>query len=203
MIKVRKQEPNHSLKTLQIWGLVATVTLLSACTGGVSLPGNQAPATIANPAESYQLEPGNRIRVTVFNQQNLSGDFQLDPGGSITLPLIGSVLATGVTARGFAQRLEERMKRDGYLLDPRVTVDVLTFTPFYGMGEVRGPGEFPYSMGMTVLSAIARAGGYDYRGRQGDVILVRSVNGQQQEYRANERTPILPGDIIRVLERNF
>ena len=179
------------------------LTLLAACGGGVSLPGGEAPATIANPAESYLLEPGNRIRVTVFNQLNLSGDFQLDPGGSITLPLIGSVPAAGVTASGFGQRLEERMKRDGYLLDPRVAVEVLTFNPFYVMGEVRGPGEFPYAMGMTVLSAIARAGGYDYRGRQGEVILVRNVGGKQQEYRANERTPILPGDIIRVLERNF
>ena len=95
------------------------------------------------------------------------------------------------------------MKRDGYLLEPRVTVEVLTFNPFYVMGEVRAPGEFPYAMGMTVLSAIARAGGYDYRGRQGEVVLVRTSGGKQQEFRANERTPILPGDIVRVLERNF
>lgn len=199
----RTQKPNLLFKTARILGVIGVFGLLSACGGGVQLPSGEAPTAIANPAESYVLEPGNRIRVTVFNQQNLSGDFQLDPGGSITLPLIGSVPATGVTARGFGQRLEERMKRDGYLLDPRVTVDVLTFNPFYVMGEVRGPGEFPYSMGMTVLSAIARAGGYDYRGRQGEVILVRNVSGQQQEFRANERTPILPGDIIRVLERNF
>lgn len=179
------------------------VAITTACSGGIQLPSGEAPPSIANPTESYVLEPGNRVRVTVFNQQNLSGDFQLDPGGSITLPLIGSVPATGTTARGFAERLEERMKRDGYLLDPRVTVDVLTFNPFYVMGEVRSPGEFPYSMGMTVLSAIARAGGYDYRGRQGEVVLVRTTNNKQQEFRANERTPILPGDIIRVLERNF
>lgn len=181
----------------------ASLGLLTACGGGISLPGDQAPAAIANPAETYVLEPGNRIRVTVFNQPNLSGDFQLDPGGALTLPLIGSVPSTGVTARGLAERLEERMKRDGYLLEPRVTVEVLTFNPFYVMGEVRAPGEFPYAMGMTVLSAIARAGGYDYRGRQGEVVLVRTSGGKQQEFRANERTPILPGDIVRVLERNF
>ncbi len=201
MISTRKLMQFHNrLKALA--GALG-LSLLAACGGGMPLPSDQAPPTIANPAESYFLEPGNRIRITVFNQQNLSGDFQLDPGGSISLPLIGSVSATGVTARGFGQRLEERMKRDGYLLDPRVAVDVMTFNPFYVMGEVRGPGEFPYSMGMTVLSAIARAGGYDYRGRQGDVILVRTINSEQKEYRANERTPILPGDIIRVLERNF
>lgn len=200
---IRTQKPTQPRNRLAALAAVLGLGMLTACAGGVALPGDQAPASIANPAETYVLEPGNRVRVTVFNQQNLSGDFQLDPGGAISLPLIGSVAASGVTARGLAERLEERMKRDGYLLDPRVTVDVLTFNPFYVMGEVRAPGEFPYAMGMTVLSAIARAGGYDYRGRQGDVILVRNSGGQQRELRANERTPILPGDIIRVLERNF
>jgi polysaccharide export outer membrane protein len=80
---------------------------------------------------------------------------------------------------------------------------VQTFRPYYVLGEVRQPGEFPYTTGMTVLSAVARAGGYDYRARQGEVVLVRPVEDGQKEYRATERTPLLPGDIVKVLERRF
>jgi polysaccharide export outer membrane protein len=84
-----------------------------------------------------------------------------------------------------------------------VAVEVQTFRPFYVLGEVHHPGEFPYVTGMTVLSAIAKAGGYDYRAWEGEVLLVREANGEQKEYRATERTPILPGDIIKILQRRI
>ena len=87
--------------------------------------------------------------------------------------------------------------------DPKVAVEVQTFRPFYVLGEVRQPGEFPYMTGMTVLSAVARAGGYDYRAVEDEVELVRQVGDAQKEYRAVERTPILPGDIIKVHQRRF
>lgn len=179
------------------------LTLLSACSGGRPLPSDAAPRELADPSESYRLEPGNRIRVSVFNQANLSGDFQLDPGGNVAMPLLGNIRASGLTGRQFGERLAELLTRDGYMREPRVGVEIVTFRPFYVLGEVRQPGEFPYTTGMTVLSAVARAGGYDYRAREGDVILVRMIEGKQVEYRADERTPILPGDIIRVTERKF
>jgi len=182
-------------------GLV--LTLLSACSGGRPLPSEAAPRELADPSEGYRLEPGNRIRVSVFNQANLSGDFQLDPSGNVAMPLLGNIRASGLTGRQFGERLAELLTRDGYMREPRVGVEIVTFRPFYVLGEVRQPGEFPYTTGMTVLSAVARAGGYDYRAREGDVILVRMVEGKQAEYRADERTPILPGDIIRVTERKF
>ena len=121
----------------------------------------------------------------------------------IALPLVGNIPASGITAKGLSKRIEDALKRDAYLTDPRVAVEVQTFRPFYVLGEVRQPGEFPYMTGMTVLSAIAKAGGYDYRARQGEVVLVRTFEGDQKEYRAIERTPILPGDIVKVLERRF
>lgn len=176
---------------------------LAACAGGPSMPSEQAPMTAANPSEGYVLEPGNRVRVTIFGESNLSGDFLVDTAGAIAMPLVGNIPASGQTIQGLTQRIGERLRKDGFLNDPRISVEILTFRPFYVLGEVRQPGEFVYSNGMTVLSAIARAGGYDYRARQGEVVLVRMVNGEQRDYRANERTPLLPGDIVRVLERAF
>lgn len=159
--------------------------------------------TLTNPADGYLLEPGNRVRVTVFNEMNLTGDFTLDPAGNLSFPLVGNVSASGLTSKALAQRLADALSKGGYFQDPKIAVEVQTFRPFYVLGEVRQPGEFPYATGMTVLSAIARAGGYDYRARQGEVIIARFEQNVQKDYRATERTPILPGDIIRVLERYF
>lgn len=184
-----------------ILGLLGLV-LLAGCAAG-KLPGEAAPMTTANPAEGYILEPGNRVRVVVFGENGLSGDYQIDPVGQIALPLAGTVPAAGVTAEGLGQRIGALLQRGGYMRDPRVSIEVETFRPFYVLGEVRQPGEFPYMTGMTVLSAIAKAGGYDNWAYEDEVKLVRIINGTQHEYRANERTPILPGDIIRVVERNL
>lgn len=188
--------------------IAAAAVIALAALGGCSttvgeFPSEPAPAIAVNPTEGYLLEPGNRVRVIVFNESNLSGDFTVDPIGNIALPLVGNVPASGITAKALAKRIADMLKRDAYMQDPSVAVEVQTFRPFYVLGEVRQPGEFPYTTGLTVLSAIARAGGYDYRARQGDVVLVRLIGGDQKEYRATERTPILPGDIVKVLERRF
>ena len=139
----------------------------------------------------------------MFSQDNLSGSFTLDATGAIALPLVGSVPARGITAAELASRVENTLRKNGYMRDPKVAVEVQTFRPFYVLGEVRQPGEFPYMTGMTVLSAVARAGGYDYRAVEDEVELVRQVGDAQKEYRAVERTPILPGDIIKVHQRRF
>lgn len=182
--------------------MVAAV-LVSGCAPTPVLPTETAPAKIGNPADGYLLEPGNRIRVIVFGEGNLSGDFTLDPAGNVSLPLVGNIPASGITTKVLSSRIIDALRKDAYLQDPHVTVEAQTFRPFYVLGEVRQPGEFPYTTGMTVLSAVARAGGYDYRAREGEVMLVRMQDGEQKEYRANERTPILPGDIIKVVQRRF
>lgn len=182
-------------------GIMTVLMFIQACS--VQLPSGDAPMKIQNPSEGYVLEPGNRVRLTVFNEPTLSGEFSLDSAGNMALPLIGNVPASGVTAAVLARRIEEILRRGNYMQEPRAAVEVLAFRPFYVLGEVKTPGEFPYSPGMTVLSAVARAGGYDYRAREGEVLLVRVVNGEQHEYRAVERTPILPGDIVKVMERRF
>jgi len=183
------------------------LTLLNGClalTGcGARLPEETAPMSTVNPADDYILEPGNRVRVTVFGELGLSGDYQIDPSGQMAMPLAGTVPAAGLTATRLGQRVAELLQRGGYMRDPRISVEVQTFRPFYVLGEVRQPGEFPYMTGMTVLSAVAKAGGYDTWAYEDEVKLIRIINGKQHEYRANEQTPILPGDIVRILERNL
>jgi Periplasmic protein involved in polysaccharide export len=183
----------------------AVLVALLALTGCArhSIPDQDAPSSVGNFSEGYLLEAGNRVRIIVFEEQNLSGEFQIDSSGNLSMPLIGTVPAIGVTAKTLAGRVEDVLTRGNYLRNPKVAVEVLTYRPFYVLGEVKQPGEFPYTVGMTVLSAVARAGGYDYRAREGVAILIRIVDGTEQQYRALERTPILPGDIVRVTERNF
>ncbi len=183
--------------------LFAAATLSVAGCGGVSLPAETAPMEISNPSDSYVIEPGNRVRVIVFNEPTLSGDFSVDPSGNLAMTLVGNIPASGVPPKVLGQRIEAVLKKDGYLQSPKVAVEVQSFRPFYVLGEVRQPGEFPYTNGMTVLSAVAKAGGYDYRAWEGEVLLVRVVDGKQKEFRAVERTPILPGDIVKVPQRRL
>lgn len=181
--------------------VVALCVLLGACGGG--LPSETAPAKASLPGDGYLLEPGNRVRVIVFNEPALSGDFTVDASGNIAVPLAGGVPSSGVTGKVLAKRIEDALVRGGFLKDPQVSVEIQTFRPYYVLGEVRQPGEFPYTTGVTVLGAIARAGGYDYRAREGDVLLVREINGQPKEFRANERTQLQPGDIVKVQQRPY
>ncbi len=184
-------------------GLLLAAVLVGCASTVGDFPSEPAPQAALNPTDGYLLEPGNRVRVIVFNENNLSGDFTVDTIGNIQLPLIGNVRASGLTAKALSGRITEILRRDAYMKDPSVAVEIQTFRPFYVLGEVRQAGEFPYTVGMTVLGAIARAGGYDYRARQGQVVLARMIGEEQKEYAATERTPILPGDIIKVLERRF
>lgn len=199
---MRTPAPSRKTKTLLASLLLMVAGTLSACSG-ITIPSEAAPTTIEDPSQSYRLEPGSRVRVTVFNETNMSGEFTLDPSGSISMPLLGVVRAGNLTSAQLAGLIRTQLLQRGFFQDPNVAVDIMTFRPFYVLGEVKQPGEFTYTTGMTVLSAIARAGGYDYRARQGEVVLSRFATGEQKDYRADERTPVLPGDIIRILQRHF
>lgn len=199
---MRIPAPSRKTKALLASLLLIVGSALSACSG-ISIPNEVAPTTIEDPSQSYRLEPGSRVRVAVFNETNMSGEFTLDPSGSISMPLLGVVRAGNLTSAQLAGLIRTQLLQRGFFQDPNVAVDIMTFRPFYVLGEVKQPGEFTYTTGMTVLSAIARAGGYDYRARQGEVVLSRFATGEQKDYRADERTPVLPGDIIRILQRHF
>lgn len=152
--------------------------------------------------EEYRLGAGDRVRVTVFNEPSLTGEFQVGATGLIAMPLIGEVPATGQTVAEVQQDVETRL-RDGYLLDPRVSVEVLTYRPFYILGEVRNPGTYPYSAGLTVTNAVATAGGFTYRANTRRVFIRHANSSREIEYRFADETRIAPGDTIRIGERIF
>ncbi|HYE49316.1 MAG TPA: polysaccharide biosynthesis/export family protein [Azospirillaceae bacterium] len=180
--------------------LVAVAASLAAC--------QSAPppleAALANPGDAgeYRLGSGDKVRVIVFGQEQLSGEFAVDGAGRVAMPLVGEIDAKGLSARELEKRIAQRLS-EGYVKDARVSAEVLTFRPFYVIGEVNNPGQFPYASGMTALNAIAMAGGHTYRGRQDYVVITRTIDGKKQERQAPANTPILPDDVVQVPERLF
>ena len=150
----------------------------------------------------YKLGSGDRLRISVYNEEGISGEYEISGSGSISLKLIGSIAANGLTIEELARNIETKL-RDGYLKDPHVSIDVLNYRPFYVLGEVKQPGKYPYVNGMTVLNAIALSGGYTYRARENSVIIVRGNDRDQKERLVDENNTVLPGDVIRVPERYF
>lgn len=152
--------------------------------------------------ENYRLGAGDRIRVNVFNQADLTGEYTLDGAGRLSMLLIGQVEAAGKTASELEVSIVEALRPD-YLVNPRVTVQVLTYRPFYIIGEVNSAGDYPYVDGMTYLNAIAIAGGYTFRAKQDIVYVIRAGDPEDEEARLPVSDRVQPGDIIRVDERMF
>lgn len=152
--------------------------------------------------ENYQLASGDILKINVFGHEDVSGDYEVDGTGQITFPLLGLVRAEGLTIEQLRSKIEQDLNRD-YLVDPRVSVEVLNFRPIFILGQVGAPGSYPYSVGMTVRQAVALAGGYTRRASTDDMKLIRIENGVQKELEVQEEDQILPGDTIEVLRRFF
>lgn len=159
-----------------------------------------APGAAANISEGYILGTGDRIRLIVFGESNLSGEFLVDSTGRVALPLIGEVKADGMSLRQFETSVEDQLKR-GYLNDPRVSVEVLNFRPFYILGEVARPGTYPYTSGLTVYNAVATAGGFTYRANTHSVKLKREGMDKELDLRLTPNLTLEPGDTLRIKER--
>lgn len=150
-------------------------------------------------SSGYELGRGDRLRINVFGEPDLSGEFEIDGSGSLSMPLIGVVNGGGLTSRELEVEIA-RMLSDGYLKNPQVSVEVLNYRPFYILGEVKTPGSYPYREGMTLLNAAALAGGFTYRADADDIRVKRDG---REEVRMTPDTVVEPGDIIRVTERIF
>jgi polysaccharide export outer membrane protein len=175
--------------------------MLGGCAGAGAPP--ISTADVAAGLETYRLGAGDRVRVTVFNEPALTGEYNITPGGALAFPLIGVVGAGGRTIDAVQQDLVTRLG-EGYVNDPHVSVEVLTYRPFYILGEVNRPGEYPYASGMTVEQAIARAGGFTYRANEKTVFLRRQTRpGESAVPLRQAQVGVLPGDTIRVGERYF
>ncbi len=158
-----------------------------------------APAPVSTPP--YTLGSGDKVKVVVFRHDDLSGEFTLDGAGNFAMPLVGEIQAYGLTTRELEERIKAKLK-DGYLVDPQVSVEVTNYRPFYILGEVNRPGQYEYVNGMTALQAVTIAGGYTYRAKQ-DALVLKRGGANAQGVLVPPTQPILPGDIVEVQERFF
>jgi protein involved in polysaccharide export with SLBB domain len=194
-----KTPRNHvTTSCFSTWRAVLTACLVAttaACSGG---PRGQI-ADEGGDIGDYRLGAGDKVNVSVFGDPNLSGPHDVDGNGVFTFPLAGSIKAAGLTSTELEGTIRTKLKE--YLKDPRVSVEILAYRPFYIVGEVTKPGAYPYVNGMNVVNAVAIAGGFTYRAKDDDFDIERKSNNTTLE--AGRTTHVLPGDVIVVRERFF
>jgi polysaccharide export outer membrane protein len=150
----------------------------------------------------YTLDSGDRLRITVFGQDGLTNTYTVDASGKVMLPLIGSVSARGLTDRQLSIAITDRL-RQGFIREPHVAVEIEFYRPFFILGEVTAPGQYPFVPNMTVETAVAIAGGFTARASRDNVQLGRTIAGQPFRGLTPLTTPVRPGDTIMVEERWF
>ena len=180
------------------------VLILAACQSGTVPAGPVEPAGAAVQQEVgvYRLGNGDSLRVNVFGEPELSGDYAVDGTGAISMPLIGTVHVEGMTIVEFQREIEDRLAGD-YLVEPRVSAEVTNIRPFYILGEVNRPNEYAYTSGLTVMNAVAAAGGFTYRANRKEVFIRSAGSTQERRVTLTTTTKVEPGDTIRIGERIF
>ncbi|HEV7263798.1 MAG TPA: polysaccharide biosynthesis/export family protein [Falsiroseomonas sp.] len=180
--------------------LLFPLVALGACT----TPGADLPALPDAQRTAYRLGPDDEVRVTVFNDPRLTGQFKISDAGVLALPLVGSIQAGGRTVPEVEREIEAVMARRNLFRDPEVAVNVTEYRPVFVLGQVERGGSYPYQPGMTALSAVAVAGGFNYRALRDYVSVTRvGEDGRPREFRANSRSLLQPGDVVTVFERRF
>lgn len=174
--------------------LAAASLALSGCAGGPRAQAGTAPAP------EYRLDSGDELRVIVFGQERLSGTFRVDDSGTVSMPLLQPLSVRGMTTREAKGTIEQALAQN-LLRNPDVAVEVVTFRPFFILGEVNEPGQYPYVAGMTVETAVAIAGGYTYRANQSSARVTRP--SQASEVMISTTDQIYPGDTVFIRERYF
>lgn len=196
------------------WGARAQNGALPAPTANMEKPGAQ---TISQPApappsmvghaaivndDSYRLGAGDKMKITVYGEQDLSGEFLVSSNGRVQFPLVGEVQAVNLTAQEFAKALTAELGAK-YLRNPKVSIEIQTFRPFYIIGEVNKPGEYAYESGLSLHGAVALAGGYTYRANDSNVYIRRVGSDAETAMRVTGQIKIYPGDVVRIPERFF
>jgi polysaccharide export outer membrane protein len=174
------------------------VTPLAGCVTRNPVPAGFAGAS----SQTYTLAAGDRLRIIVFGQDNLSNSYAVDGSGRISMPLIGFVDARGKTTTTLAKAIEGRLKA-GFLREPQVTVEVEQYRPFFILGEVTASGQYPFVNGMTVQTAVAIAGGFSPRAEREQADLTRTLHGELTTATVPITFAVLPGDTIVIRERWF
>jgi protein involved in polysaccharide export with SLBB domain len=177
---------------------------LGSCTDNGALPEARlatGPAAVEL-SRVYRLGVGDKIKITVFGEADMSGTYEVNAIGNVPIPLVGELPAKGRAIAEFRDTVRTKLSQ-GYLTNPKVSVEIVHFRPIYIHGEVRASGEFPYKNGLKLRDAIALAGGFTYRANEGFVILVREGSPAQVKVPLPADIDVLPGDNIRVPERFF
>jgi polysaccharide export outer membrane protein len=183
-----------------IFGLLV-VAMVSLASAGPAMAQAPVPSPKAEQDVSYTLDSGDRVRLMVFGQKELSGDFVVTGNGTLSLPLIGEVAVKGLTLRQTEAAIINKLQPD-FLKNPRVSAEVINYRPFYIIGEVKNPGTYPYVNGMRIVNAVAIAGGYTYRANEREMRITRA-KGDGKPERVRPDTLVLPGDVVEVTERYF
>jgi polysaccharide export outer membrane protein len=152
--------------------------------------------------DAYKLDAGDKLRVTVYGEPDLGGEYEVDGSGAVRLPLIGEIHAAGLGLHEFESGVKSALEQ-GYLKDAKVSAEVINYRPFYILGQVNKPGEYPYVNGMSVLNAVATAGGYTPRASESNVYIRRKGAAKEQEVPTDQTVKVYPGDIVRIPERFF
>lgn len=181
-------------------GLCAAMALSACATKPLPVGGGEY--TVAAGHE-YKLGPGDKVRVTVFGEQALSGEFTVANNGAVAMPLVGEVPAGGLNPASFQAAVQEKLTASGMVKEPKVSADVIAYRPYYILGEVSKPGQYPYAIGLTVTKAVATAGGFTYRANDRQVYITREGTAQEVPLNLTAASWIGPGDTIRVAERHF
>jgi protein involved in polysaccharide export with SLBB domain len=175
--------------------------VMAACASEPLPTGNAAFAV--DTGHEYKLGPGDKVRVTVFGEEALSGEFIVANNGAVAVPLIGEVTAGGLTPSAFQIAIQEKLTSSGMVKSPRVSTDVISYRPYYILGEVTKPGQYPYAVGLTMTKAVATAGGFTYRANHKVIYVTREGTTREVPISLTAASTVGPGDTIRVAERYF
>ena len=174
---------------------VVAAVALAGCTMN---PAMELPQISSEPLNSYRLDAGDQVRVVVFGQDDIPTDYMVDDRGFISMPLAGSVEAQGLTTGELEKEIAKKLSN--ILVNPSISVQALSFRPFYILGGVTHPGAYPYVKNMTVLTAVAIGGGFSPNAYKDYVGVTRNIEGKNQEWRATRSAFVHPGDIVYVYE---
>jgi protein involved in polysaccharide export with SLBB domain len=195
-------EPS-TIGSLRRRGLFLAMFVLAACDSDSTPIVPMAATGGGSPGDSNKLGPNDRLRITVFGQPTLTGEYTLDGNGVLAFPLIGNVPANGSTTSELQQKIAAKLNPE-YLINPSVSAEIVNRRPFYVIGEVLKPGNYPYVTDMTAVNAIAMAGGFTRRARKNDFYIRRlDKDGKMVRIEANAGTVLQAGDTLEVRERLF
>jgi protein involved in polysaccharide export with SLBB domain len=158
--------------------------------------------TAAADLKGYTLGAGDKLRITVYNETDLSGEFEVNGEGYVSVPLLGQIKVLGQTTNEVQTLLTQKYGKD-YLVNPSVSIEVTNYRPFFIIGEVNRPGGYPYVNGMTIINAVALAGGYTPRANHDRIKVKHGSDTTAQQQEVKEDSAVLPGDVIEVPERFF